>query len=135
MNLINCGCFGPIYEDNIQDHWLFPFYNRMLKYNAVICSPCLSFLPNTNPGGTGPKVVPTFSLLRCSEHIIRILTTEQISCKDESSINDSHKIRILNDFGTHTNTVWGKKYDKMDAILTGEYGLSRILINNGYKVN
>jgi hypothetical protein len=126
LNLINCGCFGPIYEDNIQDHWLFPFYNRMLKYNAVICSPCLSFLPNTNPGGTGPKVVPTFSLLRCSEHIIRILTTEQISCKDESSIND--------DFGTHTNTVWGKKYDKMDAVLTGEYGLSRILINNGYKV-
>jgi len=134
LNLINCSCFGPIYEDNIQDHWLFPFYNRMLKYNAVICSPCLSFLPNTNPGGTGPKVVPTFSLLRCSEHIIRILTTEQISCKDESSIDDYHKIRILNDFGTHTNTVWGKKYDKMDAIFTGEYGLSRILINNGYKV-
>ena len=85
--LINCGSFGPIYEDNINDHWLMPFYNRMVKYNAVIASPCLSFLPNTNPCGTGPKVVPIFSLLRCTEHIITLLTKEQISCTDDTSIN------------------------------------------------
>lgn len=132
--LVNCGSFGPIYEDNINDHWLIPFYDRMVKYNAVISSPCISFLPNTNPSGTGPKVVPIFSLLRCTEHIITLLTKEQISCTDDTSIDGRYKNHMVCQFNTHTNTVIGKKYDKQDAIFTGEYGISRILINNGYKV-
>jgi hypothetical protein len=132
--LINCGSFGPIYEDNINDHWLIPFYDRMVKYNAIISSPCLSFLPNTNPSGTGPKVVPIFSLLRCTEHIITLLTKEQTSCRDDTSIDLYYKNKMISTYNTHTNTVFGVKYDKIDSILTGEYGLSRMLINNGYKV-
>jgi hypothetical protein len=106
----------------------------MVKYNAIIASPCLSFLPNTNPSGTGPKVVPIFSLLRCTEHIITLLTKEQISCTDDTSIDLHHKNLMISSYNTHTNTVFGKKYNKQDAVLTGEYGLSRILINNGYKI-
>jgi hypothetical protein len=132
--LINAGSFGPIYDENINDHWLIPFYNRMKKYNAVIASPCISFLPITNPSGPGPKVVPIFSLLRCTKHIITILTTKQISCTDDLSIETLYYLNMLRNNNKTTNTVLGKKYDKQDAVLTGEYGLSRMLIKHGYKL-
>jgi len=134
--LINAGAIGPIYEPNIvsKDHWLIPFYEKMVKDSAVVCSPCMSFLPNTNPGGPGPKVVPIFSLIRCTEPIINLLTNVQISCTDEFSIDTHYKQRSIEMFNTHENTVFGRKYDKQDAVLTGEYGLSRILVKNGYRV-
>jgi hypothetical protein len=134
--LINAGAIGPIYEPNVegQDHWLIPFYNKMVKDGAVICSPCMSFLPNTNPSGPGPKVVPIFSLLRCTEPIINLLTNVQISCTDKFSIDTYYKERSLELYGTHQNTVLGPKRDKQDAVLTGEYGMSRILVENGYRL-
>ena len=134
--LINAGAIGPIYEPNVegQDHWLIPFYNKMVKDGAVICSPCMSFLPNTNPSGPGPKVVPIFSLLRCTEPIINLLTNVQISCTDKFSIDTYYKERSLELYGTHQNTVLGPKRDKQDAVLTGEYGMSRILLENGYRL-
>ena len=132
--LINAGTIGPIYEPNTKDHWLIPFYEKMVKDAAVVCSPCMSFLPNTNPGGPGPKVVPIFSLIRCTEPIINFLTNVQISCTDEFS-NDTYYVkRSIEIFNTHENTVLGPKHDKQDAVLTGEYGLSRILIKNGYRL-
>ena len=134
--LVNAGSIGPIYEPNVegQDHWLIPFYNKMVKDGAVICSPCMSFLPNTNPSGPGPKVVPIFSLLRCTEPIINLLTNVQISCTDKFSIDTHYKERSLELYGTHQNTVLGPKRDKQDAVLTGEYGMSRILVENGYRL-
>jgi hypothetical protein len=134
--LINAGAIGPIYEPKPdgQDHWLIPFYNKMVKDCAVVCSPCMSFLPNTNPSGPGPKVVPIFSLIRCTEKIMNLLTNVQISCTDELSIDTHYKQRSLELFGTEQNTVLGPKRDKQDAVLTGEYGLSRILLKNGYRL-
>lgn len=134
--LVNAGAIGPIYEPNVegQDHWLIPFYNKMVKDGAVICSPCMSFLPNTNPSGPGPKVVPIFSLLRCTERIINLLTNVQISCTDKFSIDTYYKERSLELYSTHQNTVLGPKRDKQDAVLTGEYGMSRILVENGYRL-
>jgi len=132
--LIDCGSFGPIYDESSSDHWLIPFYNRMIKYNSVIATPCISFLPNTNPSGIGPRVVPIFSLLRCTEHIMTLIIKETISCKDETSITEYHKSQMLLKFNTHTNSVLGNKYDKQDSVLTGEYGLSRVLIKHGYNV-
>ena len=132
--LINAGAIGPIYEPNIKDHWLIPFYEKMVKDGAVVCSPCMSFLPNTNPGGPGPKVVPIFSLIRCTEPIINLLTNVQVSCTDELSIDTAFKPRSLELFNTDQNTVLGSKRDKQDAVLTGEYGMSRIMIKNGYRL-
>jgi hypothetical protein len=132
--LINAGAIGPIYEENQNDHWLNPFYQKMVKDNAVICSPCMSFLPITHPGGPGPKVVPIFTLMRCTKSIIHLLTNVQISCTDKLS-KDTHYVKhFLSLYNSHQNTVFGKKKDKTDAALTGEYGLSRILIDNGYRV-
>ena len=132
--LINAGAIGPIYEENVLDHWLIPFYDKMVKDSAVICSPCMSFLPNTNPSGTGPKVVPIFSLIRCTKPIMNLLTNVQIGCTDILSIDTHYQKRSLELFGTHQNTVLGPKRDKLDAVLTGEYGMSRIMIKNGYRL-
>jgi hypothetical protein len=110
--LINASAIGPIYEPNINDHWLMPFYNKMIKDNAVICSPCMSFLRHLD----GPTVIPIMSLIKCNESIMNLLTRDKIYVKP------------------HNNTVLGKKIDKVDAVLTGEYGLSLALINGGYRV-
>lgn len=120
--LINAGAIGPIYESNIDNeknntnHWLIPFYNKMINDNAVICSPCMSFFNETHSAGPGPKVVPIMSLIKCDEPIINILTTFKV------------------DIEKYTNTVLGKKINKLDAVYTGEYGLSLILINAGYRI-
>jgi len=132
--LINAGAIGPIYEENKNDHWLNPFYQKMVKDKAVICSPCISFLPSSHPGGPGPKVVPIFSLIRCTKPIIHLLTNVRISCTDKLSTDTHYTNHFLSLYNSHENTVFGKKKDKTDAALTGEYGLSRILINNGYRV-
>jgi len=123
--LINASAFGPVYEENINDHWLLPFYDRLVKYNSVLCCPCMSFLPKTNLSGIGPRVVPIFSLIRCTKNIINLLTNVKINMCDKSSTNKEKN---------QLNTVLGKKIDKIDACCTGEYGLSRILLENGYKV-
>ena len=110
--LINASATGPIYEPNINDHWLMPFYNKIIKDDAVLCSPCISFLRHLD----GPTVVPIMSLVKCSEPIMNLLTNIKIYVKP------------------HNNTVLGKKIDKVDAVCTGEYGLSLALINGGYRV-
>ena len=122
--LINASAMGPIYESNTNDnmknnnsnHWLIPFYNKMVKDNAVICSPCISFLSSTHSSGSGPKVIPIMSLIKCDQPIINVLTT--------------FKINVEN----YKNTVIGKKINKMDAVFTGEYGLSLALIKAGYRL-
>ena len=116
--LINASAMGPIYESNRNDHWLMPFYKKMVKDNAVICSPCMTFFKSSHISrtGGGPKVVPIMSLIKCTKSIMYLLTRVKINVQ------------------TYNNTVWGKKIDKMDAVLTGEYGLSLALINAGYRV-
>jgi len=124
--LINAGAFGPIFEENPNDHWLIPFYNKMVKYNSVICTPCMSFLQQNNLSGPGPRVIPIFSLLRCTESIMNLLMNTQIKLCDELSTNTNKHLF------QNSNTVFGKKKDKTDATLSGEYGLSRILLKHKY---
>lgn len=131
---INAGALGPIYENNVDDHWLHPFYNKMVKDNAVMCGSAMSFLPKSNPGGEGPKIVSIFCLVRCTEKIINILTTQKITCTDTTSINTKYESLMIKLHKTNCNTVLGAKFDKNDAILTGEYGLSRILLKNGFRI-
>ena len=132
--LINAGALGPIYENNVEEHWILPFYNKMVKDGAVICSPSMSFLPKSNPSGEGPKVVPIFSLIRCTEQIIDILTKQLIRCTDTTSTDAHYEHLMIKLHNKNSNTVLGPKFDKTDATLTGEYGLSRILIRNGYRL-
>lgn len=125
--LMNCSCFGPVLDHSHTQHWLLPFHNRLVRDNAAACSPCISYLPQHLPEGLGPRLVSTFVFLRWTPPIQSLLTEIQISSIDESSTNTQN-------YPTFTNTVLGRKHDKTDAILTGEYGLSRILLQYGYKL-
>jgi hypothetical protein len=125
--LINCSAVGPIYENGIHTHWLDPFLNKLEQEQAVICSPCINFIKECDPGGPGPRVVPIFSLIKIDKRVLELLTTFPIKNLCDKTINVEYALEY--------NTVIGKKKDKADACLTGEYGLSRILIDNGYKIS
>ena len=121
--LINCSCFGPIFENNINKHWLDPFIDKLNEEKSVICSPCKNLLPEDDLGGPGYRIVPIFSLIKIDKNIINLLINKQIY-----SFNNNKKDGWY-------NTVLGKKKDKIDAVLTGEYGLSKILLKNNYKIS
>ena len=124
--LINSSAIGPIYEDGLVRHWLDPFFDKMKDTNSVACSPCINLLPHFDLGGYGKKLVPIFTLIKINEEIIRLLTREKITNVCETCINQAEQ--------KTQNSILGFKTDKKDAILTGEYGLSRILLKNNYNI-
>lgn len=127
---INCSCFGPVLDETNEihtQHWLLPFYTKLVRDQAVACSPCISYLDRNMPEGSGPRLVSTFIFVRWTQHIQFLLLEVPVSTVDESSTN-------INNFRNTHNTVLGHKHDKTDAILTGEYGLSRILLQYGYRI-
>jgi len=123
--LINAGTIGPIKESDMQDHWLFPFYKKLKVHNATICSPCISFFNQNHQTGPGARVVPIFTLIKIDQQVIQLLTRTQVSNTNEKSKFHG---------SVYHNTVLGRKASKEDAVLTGEYGLSKILMDNGYRI-
>ncbi len=130
--LINASAIGPIYDDGKDKHWLDPFLNKIKENKSVICCPIMNLLPNVDLGGPGMRVLPVFSLIKIDKEIINKLLNTQISPICKGSINDGAQ---LNNNLNYTNTVLGKKKDKVDAILTGEYGLSRVLLDSNYNIS
>ena len=106
--LVNCSVLGPIYESSLNTHWLSPFYNKMKKDNAVACSPCMSFLQETDGAGVGPRLVATFTFIRINEEIINLLMNTKISYCDETSKSPD----VSDD---KDNTILGLKYSKNDV--------------------
>ena len=121
--LMNASTCGPFMEENTNKHWLEPFYNKMIKTKSVACSPFINVLDNDHPC-PGIHLSCHFTLIKINENIINLLINKKIP----SVLNSSHNFEL------YENTVIGYKKDKLDAILTGEYGLSRILIINNYNI-
>jgi hypothetical protein len=117
--LMNAGTCGPFFEEDINNHWLIPFYNKMVETDSVACSPYINNLPESHPV-PGLHLSCHFTLLKISDYIIDLL----INIKIPNTILKSE----------YFNTVLGYKKDKFDAINTGEYGLSRVLIENNFNV-
>ncbi len=117
--LINVSMCGPFIEPDVNYHWLYPFYESMVKHDAVACSPYINNVPE-GPG-TQPALSCSFTLIKIDADIMYLLINAPVPYRE----NSGNKIY---------NTVIGKKKDKMDAIFTGEYGLSRILLSNKYKI-
>ena len=126
--LINASSFGPVYEDGKDRHWLDPFLNKMSMESSIACSPCINYLQNTDAGGPGPRLVPHFSLIRIDKTILRLLTQTLIYPTAKDSIQKKY-------INYPKNTILGKKKDKIDAILTGEYGLSRVLLKYNFNIS
>lgn len=105
MCLINCSTCGPIMENDIKNHWLYPFYNRLKLKNAIACSPYANkFFEQCG----------NYSILSCHFTLFKL---------DEKILNIFDKENVL-----------GKKIDKNDAIQSGEFGLSISLVNNNYNI-
>jgi hypothetical protein len=113
--ILNASTFGPIYEENNDSHWLIPFYEKMKITKSVACSPYINkWVKNTCYIKYG--LSPHFCMIYISQHIYNLL------------INKNIKIEGFN------NTVFGKKNNKYDAIITGEHLLSHILLINNYNI-
>ena len=110
--LMNASTCGPFMEEDINSHWLIPFYERMNDEKAVACSPYMNKFINE-----GNILSCHMTLLKINSKIINILINEKEI------------------YGEFTNTILGKKENKTDAILTGEFGLSKILLKNYYKIS
>jgi hypothetical protein len=87
----------------------------MIKTNSIACSPYINNLSDNHPV-PGKHLSCHFVLLKISENIINSLT--------------NIKIPFTNNDKSYYNTVIGTKKNKLDAINTGEYGISRVLNNN-----
>ena len=121
--LMNASCFGPVYEDGINMHWLDPFFTKLKTDNSIICSPISNILPSTDLGGPGRRVVPHFSLIKIDKQIMNLL----LNTKIYSYLNNTE--------GGWYNTILGHKPNKIDAVLTGEYGFSKIFLDNNYNIS
>uniref|UniRef100_A0A6C0AFL1 Rhamnan synthesis protein F n=1 Tax=viral metagenome TaxID=1070528 RepID=A0A6C0AFL1_9ZZZZ len=123
---MNCSVIGPMIENNSNTHWLFPYYQKIINEKSVVCGNIIHNLPETDLGGPGLCISCYNFLLKSTDEILGILKNQKICNVNEKS---------LVDFEKKYNTVFGKKIDKTDAILTGEFGLSRILLKNGYTLS
>ena len=123
--LMNCGMFGPIYEDGKDRHWIDPYITKLT--NSVICSPCINFLSKYDAGGPGPRCQSYFSLIKMDQNIYNLLLNTKISNLAKGSTNTEHNIEYEYVFGNHIT--------KHGAILHGEYGLTRILLDYGYNIS
>lgn len=103
---MNCSVSGPFSNSN----WLTPFINK-LNNNTVCVCPILDYISYTNSYiEKGPKIPGYFFVIKCTKHIIQLLTTPQLK------------------FNNLSRTVFGKKKNKKDTIFSGEYGTSTVLL-------
>ena len=109
MVLMNCSVTGPFYNYQ-NNHWLNKFEDRLIEENSVACSSVLYKLALNDPDSRGiPNIfrLPGYFLyFKVTEHILNIL-----------------------------NIVLRKHNSKLDCILQGEYGFSRELLKNNYRIS
>ena len=125
--IMNAGISGPIYNEDKMKHWLDPFLNKMKTENSVICSPVINFLKHTDSGGPGPRCQTYCSLIKINKDIYNLLLYTKIKNHSEKTTNTSIPIHEDYILTTHIN--------KSNTILIGEYGLTRILLNNKYNIS
>lgn len=95
-----------------------------MDHKTVLCSNVIMPLSEKNAGGPG-FYCPSYNFILDTK-VIPLLQTGNVCCKNEKSRHRSKDV--------YYNTVFGKKRDRNDAILTGEFGMTRLLLQNGYKV-
>ena len=125
--IMNCGIIGPIYEEGLDRHWLDPFLNKLTN-NTVLCSPCINFLKKEDMGGPGPRGQSYCSLIKINDCIYNLLFNVKISNLAPGTTDRS--IQLKYDYVFSDNNI-----NIANTILIGEYGLTRILLDNGYNIS
>lgn len=107
---INCSVLGPLNFDStneIVENWIEPFVEK-LDNETVLCSNVITNVFND-------KKCTSYNFL-VDTRVIPYLLNEEVT---------------VNGF---TNTVFGVKESRFDTIMTGEYGMSVLLLKLGYKI-
>lgn len=102
---MNSGVIGPILK-NKNEEWYSQFTNKITN-KVKLVGTTIVCLPHTDLGGFGPKVEAFFFLL------------------------DRVGLQLVLENGT----IFYNHKTKVDAILNGEYSLSKCIINNGYTID
>ena len=110
---INCSCTGPFIKDN--SFWLQPFIDRFKDKKVATVTTILTSLKNLG-NLSGAKTPGYFNFIKsdCIDLLI----------KPNNLFNNVN----------YSNTVFGRKKNKMDCILSGEHALSSVLIKNGHNI-
>jgi hypothetical protein len=124
--IMNCSVIGPIYEEGLDRHWLDPYLNKLTN-NTVLCSPCINFLKKGDCGGPGPRCQSYCSLIKMNKNIYDLLLNTKISNLAPGTTNYSYQLEF--------DYILGDKNSMHNTILIGEYGITRILLNNGYNIS
>ena len=102
---MNSGVIGPILKNKNED-WYSQFTNKITK-KVKLVGTTIVCLPHNDSGGFGPKVEGFFFLL------------------------DKVGLQLVLENGT----IFYNHKNKVDAILNGEYSLSKCIINHGYTID
>lgn len=106
---MNSGVIGPIlpkYWDNIPMHWSELFIKKITN-KVKLVGTTIVCLPTYDAGGFGPKVEGFFFMV------------------------DSVGLSVLE----KEKTVFYNHASKYDAIINGEYGLTKCILKNGYSID
>lgn len=104
---MNSGVIGPIIPHYMSsEHWSEIFI-RKINYSVKLVGTTIVCLPHTDLGGYGPKVEGFFFMV------------DQIGL----------------DLLINQKTIFCNHDSKVSAIVNGEYGLSKCILNNGYSID
>jgi hypothetical protein len=103
---MNSGVIGPILPYYNKQHWS-QFFIKKINDVVKLVGTTIVCLPHTDDGGYGPKVEGFFFML------------------------DKVGLSVLKADGT----VFCNHSDKYTAIINGEYGLSRCILQHGYSID
>jgi GT2 family glycosyltransferase len=127
MLLINAGVFGPIYESGPKVHWIDPYIDKMSVENSVICTPIINFLKHTDLGGPGPRCQSYCSVFKLNKAVYDLLLHTKI--KNHSEGTDGKGVPLHHDY-VLTNHI-----NHQNTVLIGEYGMTRIFLNNNFNIS
>ena len=127
--ITNSSSTGPFWNIGKNNHWLDPFINKMEKENSVLCSPVINFIPASDAGGPGPRAQTYCALIKMDFVIYKLLLQTFISRLAPGSTN-----KEMNK-PPHQNRVFDVHLDTASTILFGEYGMSRVLLENGLNIS
>ena len=102
---MNSGVIGPILK-NKNEEWYYRFIKKITD-KVKLVGTTIVCLPHTDKGGFGPKVEGFFFCL------------------------DKKGLQLVLD----NNTIFFNHKTKVDAILNGEYALSKCIIDNGFTID
>lgn len=109
---MNCSCTGPFVRNN--QNWLKPFYDK-LNNQTVCCTTVLTYISNSYNASSnicGPQI-PGYCFLINSKYIHLLINPNNI-------LNNK----------SFSNTVFGRKFNKYDCIISGEHCVSIVLLKN-----